>query len=89
MVAISVILLMPYEYFVKRYYIKKAKDKLASLTHLKVIAITGSFGKTSVKNYLYNILKNHYTVVMTPKSYNTAYGITKTILNDLNCYVDY
>ncbi|MBQ9791045.1 MAG: hypothetical protein IJW28_00505, partial [Clostridia bacterium] len=88
-IGLSIILLKPYEEFVKLYYISKAKSKLKKLTHLKVIAITGSYAKTSVKNILYSMLSTKYSVVMTPRSYNTIFGITKTILSDLDYYVDY
>ncbi len=43
------------------------------------IAITGSFGKTSVKNFLAAILSEKYNVLVTPASYNTPMGISKTV----------
>lgn len=76
-------LIWPLEKLIKFTYIKKAQKKLKEIPNLKVIAITGSFGKTSVKNYLFEMLKTKYKVCKTQKSYNTDMGITKVILNDL------
>jgi UDP-N-acetylmuramoyl-tripeptide--D-alanyl-D-alanine ligase len=53
-----------------------------------VIGITGSFGKTSTKEILYTMLKEAYSVIATPKSYNTPFGISKTILSGLQDYHD-
>lgn len=77
------ILILPIENVIKNGYIKKAKKKLKECKNLKVIAITGSFGKTSVKNFIYQILKTKFKVCMSPNSFNTDMGITKTILNYL------
>ena len=43
------------------------------------IAITGSYGKTSVKNFLKELLNIKYKVLSTPESYNTPMGIAKTV----------
>jgi len=80
---ISHILISPLEKLIKLYYIKKAKNKLKKLPNLKVVAITGSFAKTSVKNYLFQMLKTKFKVCMSPKSFNTDMGITKVVLNSL------
>ncbi len=40
-----------------------------------VIAITGSAGKTSVKEWLYQLLKDNYNIVRSPKSYNSQVGV--------------
>lgn len=67
-------------------YVQAAKVKLTNCS-AKKIAITGSFAKTSVKNILKTILEQNYSVLATPKSYNTPVGIAKTIENvDLNQY---
>ncbi len=67
-------------------YIKSASEKV-KLSSLKIIAITGSNGKTSVKNILYEFLKIKYKVLVTPKSYNTPLGIAKFINeSDLSKY---
>jgi len=73
----------PYEVYLKNKVLKKAEEKLKKLSNLKVVAITGSFGKTSTKDILYTLLWKKYYVVKTPKSFNTPLGIAQTILEDL------
>lgn len=46
----------------------------------KIIAITGSVGKTSTKEAIYAILSKHYKVRKSPKSYNSGWGVPLTIL---------
>jgi UDP-N-acetylmuramoyl-tripeptide--D-alanyl-D-alanine ligase len=53
--------------------------KLLSRDGLIKIAVTGSYGKTSVKNILAEMLKSKYNVLATPASYNTPMGIAKTV----------
>ena len=65
--------------------IKKAKIKLEAYQGKKII-ITGSYGKTSTKVLLNQILSNFYNVTKTPKSYNTELGITKFI-NETNIHL--
>ena len=74
---------IPAEKMVKRYYINDAKKILKSMPNLKIIGITGSYGKTSVKYYLETLLKVGFNVVMTPASFNTPMGVVKTIRGDL------
>lgn len=59
-------------------YIKEAKKSLAENKPL-VVGVTGSYGKTSVKNILAVMLSVKYKVVATPSSYNTPLGIAKTV----------
>ena len=87
-VVVSNLINLPMEIIIKFYYIIKAKNKLKHFKQLKIIAITGSCGKTSTKNYLYELLKNKYNVLVSPASYNTQMGITITILNKLKSYHD-
>lgn len=46
---------------------------------LTVVAIAGSYGKTSVKHYAYELLRHKYKVVATPESFNTVLGIAKCL----------
>ncbi len=61
----------------KRYEIK-TKRLLEDCDAIK-IGITGSYGKTSVKNYLKEMLSVKYRVLATPESFNTPMGISKTV----------
>jgi Alr-MurF fusion protein len=69
----------------------KSKDTLTSLQKLAsyhrkqfnipVIGITGSNGKTVVKEWLYQILKDHYQICRSPKSFNSQLGVPLSVLN--------
>lgn len=77
-------LLWPIETILKNRIIKKAKLKIDSLKDLKVIGITGSYGKTTMKETLYMFCKEQYKVVKTEGNNNTPLGIANTILNKLD-----
>ena len=74
------------------------KDSLKSLTNIskkvrlnslaKVIAVTGSCGKTSLKELLGNIFGKISKVSYSPKSYNNKYGVPLSIFN-INKYDDF
>ena len=66
------------------YFYNKAKRKLKERKDLEVIGITGSYGKTSSKNILNDILSSKYITRATPKNYNTPYGLMITINNYLD-----
>ena len=68
----------PYALARNKKYVAAAKQKLAA-AGCRSIGITGSFGKTSVKNFLASILSERYSVVMTPASYNTPVGVARAI----------
>lgn len=74
---------VPEEKLVKRHYINQAKAILKSCENLTIIGITGSYGKTSMKFYLAELLQSKFNVLMTPESYNTPMGIVKTIRESL------
>ena len=61
----------------------KAKQKLKSFDDLIIVAITASYGKTSIKNYLYQVLHDRYKTYKTPRSVNTIAGICKDVNDDL------
>lgn len=82
-VFIAYYIMFPIEKAIANSFLKKSKKKLKSMKNLKVIGITGSYGKTTVKNILTTILSEKYKVCATPSSYNTPLGLSKTILNNL------
>jgi UDP-N-acetylmuramoyl-tripeptide--D-alanyl-D-alanine ligase len=73
----------PIEKIISNRFIKSAKRKLTNNKNLIKIGITGSYGKTTVKEILYKILSMQYSTVATPKSYNTTMGVSKTINENL------
>ncbi len=78
----SNILLSPFEWYIKQKYIKDAKQKLKKYNPV-VIGITGSFGKTSLKNILNHILSSVSNSFTTSRSINTLMGITRVIREQL------
>lgn len=73
----------PIEHLVNQYYYNDALQLLAKNPNLIVIGITGSYGKTSTKNVLYTMLSKNFNVLMTPESFNTKMGLTRTIREHL------
>lgn len=69
----------PFERWRNKKYITRCKKTLEEADGLIKIAITGSYGKTSVKKILKTILGTKYKVLATPASYNTPMGICKCV----------
>ncbi|TSC90333.1 MAG: UDP-N-acetylmuramoyl-tripeptide--D-alanyl-D-alanine ligase [Microgenomates group bacterium Gr01-1014_5] len=85
----SLALIKPFEIWNKTKTIQDTRRKVDSLPNLQVIGITGSFGKTSVKEFLYQILRTKYKVLKTPESYNTVFGISKVVELELDNSYDF
>lgn len=79
---ISFYLLYPVELLIKNYYIKKARNKINKNKYL-VIGVTGSFGKTTTKNFIYEMLSNKYMISRQNHNYNTVMGLCKYINNEV------
>ncbi len=73
----------PLENAITAWYINDAKKMLKSHTNLKVIGITGSYGKTSTKYILASLLEQKYNVLYTPASFNTPLGVVRTVRENL------
>jgi len=71
------------EKFLFTLYKKEAKTKLRKMKDLQIICVTGSYGKTSIKNFIAEILSKKYKVYATPRSVNTIGGIVADINNSL------
>lgn len=87
-VMVANIINIPVEHQVFLYYKRKAKKKLKEMPNLKKIGITGSYGKTSCKNILNDILNVEFISSTTPKNYNTTYGMILTVNNYLDKFND-
>lgn len=49
-----------------------------------VIAITGSLGKTTIKEWLYFLLEGEYNIIRSPKSFNSQIGVALSLLEMTN-----
>ena len=78
----------PIEKLVYKHYERAAKKKLKSMPNLKIVGITGSYGKTSCKNVLADVLNVKYNTLPTPKSINTFNGLMIVINNKLTKFDD-
>lgn len=78
----------PVEKMVYNGFKNKAVKKLNEYKNLKVVGVTGSFGKTSSKNILAEILSIKYNTLPSPKSFNTPYGLIITVNEHLDKFDD-
>ena len=82
-VYLTALLMQPVEKSIQNGYKIRARKKLASRPELVTIGITGSYGKTSVKFIVAEILKQRFNTLATPGSYNTPMGICIVVNNQL------
>lgn len=78
-VRLAFLIISPLEKAIANKYFKNAVNTLDSKKNLIKIGITGSYGKTSVKNILATILEQSFKVVKSPYSYNTPMGLCKSV----------
>ena len=78
----------PIERLIYHKFKRQAQNKLKENPNLKIVGITGSYGKTSSKNVLNDILNVKYNCLATPKSLNTFNGLMITVNNKLSKFDD-
>lgn len=81
---LSVFVLAPLDWSLKRKKVAAATAKINSLPNLKVVAVTGSYGKTTMKEALVAVLSEKFQVVATPDNKNTPLGLAEVIKNEVN-----
>ncbi|MBI2552602.1 UDP-N-acetylmuramoyl-tripeptide--D-alanyl-D-alanine ligase [Candidatus Uhrbacteria bacterium] len=69
--------------FLHHYFISRARKKISAHKNLIVIGITGSYGKTTTKEFLAHILSKKFKVLKTPAHINVDTGVARVILRDL------
>ncbi len=74
---------LAYEKILFSGFYKRAQKRLQSDHKLKIIAVTASYGKTSIKNFLYQILSQQFHCYKTPRSVNTLAGLVKDVNENL------
>ncbi len=83
-IILVIILVNLISHFVRKMITYSAHRKISTSNNLIVIGITGSYGKTSTKEFLYSVLKLKYDVLKTEGSNNTEIGIANTINSKLS-----
>ncbi len=83
-ITMIVLLFQPFFVIGRNNVLRKAKKKIAGFNELLVIGVTGSYGKTSTKEFLTTMLSEKFNVLSTSEHRNSEMGIAKTILEDLN-----
>ncbi|MBW3555635.1 MAG: UDP-N-acetylmuramoyl-tripeptide--D-alanyl-D-alanine ligase [Actinobacteria bacterium] len=78
----AVAITAPLEQRLARTFVDQATKKLASIGPT-VIAITGSYGKTTTKGYTAHLIAGSRTVVPTPASFNNSAGLARAINENL------
>ncbi len=81
--ALSGLLMRPAEARVQAGFERQAKAALAARPDLTVVAITGSYGKTSVKFAVAEVLRQRFNTLATPGSFNTPGGVCLVVNNQL------
>ncbi len=65
----------PIETIIQEGFKRQARNRLRDRPDLTIVGITGSYGKTSTKFILAELLRQKYNVYATPSSYNTPMGL--------------
>lgn len=76
---VAAALMAPTERRIQEGFKRQARRRLARRADLKIVAVTGSYGKTSVKAILGDLLGLRRQTLITPGSYNTPMGLCLAI----------
>ncbi|MEK7070775.1 MAG: UDP-N-acetylmuramoyl-tripeptide--D-alanyl-D-alanine ligase [Patescibacteria group bacterium] len=87
-VTLGVMTTAPIVYIYRQTLIVKAKKKIAQ-SKAKFIIISGTYGKTSVKEFLFQLLSTKYQVAKTDRNMNTDVGVALSILKNLKDDTEY
>lgn len=80
----------PVEEASRQRFVRMARGTIARIRPT-VVGITGSYGKTTTKKFVAELLSERYRTYATPKSFNTMLGVSRAINSDLtdNYALDY
>jgi UDP-N-acetylmuramoyl-tripeptide--D-alanyl-D-alanine ligase len=76
------LLMIPVEALIRQSFVRRAHSRITTYKPF-VVGIAGSYGKTSTKHIMAQLLAPHKRTLPTPKSFNTLMGITRTINENL------
>ncbi len=75
-------------FFYRKKKVNQAKRKIQQIENLKIVGITGSYGKTTVKELIHLILSRNYKTYSTPGNVNSDIGVANTILSNMSFIAD-
>ena len=75
---LALVILAPLEKRLSRKFLVSARKRLKQIGP-KVVAITGSYGKTSTKGYVAHLLSGSFSVVASPASFNNLMGLSRAV----------
>lgn len=79
---LALAIMAPIEKAASQRYVTQAQQRLKQ-TGSRVVAITGSYGKTSTKNYVAHLLSATFTTVASPASFNNRLGLARAVNDKL------
>jgi UDP-N-acetylmuramoyl-tripeptide--D-alanyl-D-alanine ligase len=82
--ALAVVLLSPFDRVARTVIIGRAHAKLKRFPGLTIVAVAGSYGKTTMKEVLRTVMSEKFSVVATPENVNTPLGISRVIMKDIS-----
>lgn len=68
----------PFERLISERWVTRASARLTS-SGARVVAITGSYGKTTTKGYVHHLISGRVAAVTTPASFNNRMGLARAI----------
>jgi UDP-N-acetylmuramoyl-tripeptide--D-alanyl-D-alanine ligase len=86
---VALLLILPLQFVYLFFTVVRIRNVLTSYPLLTTVGITGSFGKTSTKNYLFHFLDSYKLTLTTPHSYNTPFSLAHVIDWELTKKVNY
>jgi UDP-N-acetylmuramoyl-tripeptide--D-alanyl-D-alanine ligase len=86
-VDLALLVLAPYEKRLGARWVEKASAKLNSMD-LDVVAITGSYGKTTTKRYVAHLLSGTKRTMASPASFNNRMGLARAINENLTAGIE-
>ena len=78
LIDLALLLVRPVEKRLSRTFLEQAKQRVHRVRPT-VVAITGSYGKTTTKNYLAHLLSQTHTALASPASFNNAMGLSRAV----------
>jgi UDP-N-acetylmuramoyl-tripeptide--D-alanyl-D-alanine ligase len=83
-ILIANLILSPFFTLAKRRVIRRVAKIVSAHGGLKIIGVAGSFGKTTTKNFIYELIRYNYKTQLIPENINTTLGIANWVDHHLH-----